>query len=160
MSLSDAGNIADLNNDGFVDLTDLLLDKWLCEDVLLPEDLNRDGIFNFADFAIFADNCKSPPLPLPGQASNPHPVDGATGVSRNADLSWTAGSNYTSGDLYFGTNNPPPFVCNQKETIFEPGTMAYDTTYYWRIDEVNKWGVTSGEVWSFTTICCQPPSLP
>ena len=63
MSLSDAGNVADLNNDGFVDFTDFFTDKWLYEEILLPEDLNRDGIVNFADYAIFANNLKPPPPP-------------------------------------------------------------------------------------------------
>ena len=58
MSLLTVGNIADLNNDGFVDFTDLLLDKWLYEEALLPEDFNRDGMFNLKDFAIFAGNWK------------------------------------------------------------------------------------------------------
>jgi predicted outer membrane repeat protein len=58
MSLSDAGNIADLDTDGWVGYGDMMLftDKWLYEAVLLSEDLNRDGIVNFTDFAIFADN--------------------------------------------------------------------------------------------------------
>ena len=30
--------------------------------------------------------------------------------------------------------------------------MANDTTYYWRIDEVNAEGTTTGNVWSFTTV--------
>ena len=55
MSLSDEGNTADLNNDDSVDYNDLKLftDKWLNQQVLLPEDLNRDGVVDFSDFAIF-----------------------------------------------------------------------------------------------------------
>jgi len=58
MSLSDAGNIADLDTDGWVGYGDMMLftDKWLYEAVLLAEDLDRDGFVNFTDFAIFADN--------------------------------------------------------------------------------------------------------
>ncbi len=58
MSLSNEGNVADLNNDDSVDYNDLKLftDKWLYEAVLLPEVLNRDGIVNFTDFSIFANN--------------------------------------------------------------------------------------------------------
>jgi len=58
MSLSDAGNIADLDNNGWVDCNDLKLftGKWLYEVFLLPEDLDRDGRTNFEDFAIFANN--------------------------------------------------------------------------------------------------------
>jgi len=63
MSLSDAGNIADLNTDSWVGYGDMMLftDKWLFEEVLLAEDLNRDGIVNFTDFAIFANNWRPPP---------------------------------------------------------------------------------------------------
>ncbi|MHC4154416.1 MAG: right-handed parallel beta-helix repeat-containing protein [Planctomycetota bacterium] len=58
MSESDAGNIADLDFSGSVNWGDLkiLTGKWLFEELLLSEDLNRDGIVNSKDFAIFADN--------------------------------------------------------------------------------------------------------
>ncbi|MHC4314205.1 MAG: right-handed parallel beta-helix repeat-containing protein [Planctomycetota bacterium] len=94
------------------------------------------------------------------QASNPNPADGATGVDINADLSWTTGSYVTSHDVYFGTSSSPPFVFNQTATIFDPGTMDRGLTYYWRIDEVNKWGKTTGSVWSFTTTEAPPPPPP
>ena len=57
MSLSDVGNIADLNNDDMVDLFDFAIfsNDWQAEDILLSEDLDRNGVVNFADFAIFAD---------------------------------------------------------------------------------------------------------
>jgi hypothetical protein len=58
MSLSTAGNIANLNNDpcDTIDFNDLALfvGKWLYEEVLLPEDLDRNGTVNFVDYAIFA----------------------------------------------------------------------------------------------------------
>ncbi len=88
----------------------------------------------------------------PGQAANPSPADSATDVSTTADLSWTAGSGATSHDVYFGTTSPGEFQGNQAGTIFDPGTMTYNTTYYWRIDEKNAQGTTTGVVWSFTTI--------
>ena len=58
MSLANLGNIADLNTDGFVHHADmtLLMGKWLCNSTLLPEDLDRNGIINFSDFAIIAEN--------------------------------------------------------------------------------------------------------
>ncbi len=100
------------------------------------------------------------PPPPPGQASNPSPSNGATGVSATADLSWTAGSGATSHDVYFGTNSTPDsgeFQGNQAGTTFDPGTLAYSTTYYWRIDSVNAGGTTTGVVWSFTTAAAPPP---
>jgi hypothetical protein len=58
MSESDVGNIADLDFSGFVNWGDLkiLANKWVVEEFLLSEDLNRDGLVNGWDFAIFADN--------------------------------------------------------------------------------------------------------
>jgi len=94
----------------------------------------------------------APPPPLPGQASNPNPANGAGGVNVSADLYWTAGSGAASGDVYFGTANPPPFQVNQAATTYDPGTMSNSATYYWRIDEKNAGGTTTGVLWSFTTV--------
>ncbi|MHC4739837.1 MAG: hypothetical protein ACYS9Y_13105, partial [Planctomycetota bacterium] len=96
------------------------------------------------------------PVPPPGQASNPTPADSAANVAVNTDLNWTAGSDTTSHDVYFGTSSPGAFQGNQTATTFDPGTMANDTTYYWRIDEVGLGGTTTGNVWSFTTIVAAP----
>jgi len=63
MSLSSAGNIANLDNDPLdsVDFLDLeqLIQKWLDENVLLSEDLNRDGIVSLPDYAVFAEQWTS-----------------------------------------------------------------------------------------------------
>ena len=58
MSTSTIGNIADVDLSGSVDGIDLklLIGKWLYLQFLLPEDLNRDGIVNYKDYAIFANN--------------------------------------------------------------------------------------------------------
>jgi len=116
---------ADFDLDGNVDLSDLMkfTEYWMCgqPNWCGGTDLNGDGSVNFTDFATFADNCRR----IPGQASNPHPADDATGVSRTADLSWTAGSRAPSHDVYFGTTSPGTFQGNQTaETTFDPGTMA------------------------------------
>ena len=89
---------------------------------------------------------------MPGKASNPSPATGATGVATSPSLTWTAGSDAASHDVYFGTGNPPAFVKNQTSASFAPtGPLANSGTYYWRIDERNGAGVTTGTVWSFTT---------
>ncbi|UCF08881.1 MAG: hypothetical protein JSW28_04095, partial [Thermoplasmata archaeon] len=98
-----------------------------------------------------------PDQPPPPYAYDPIPVNGATGVSTNADLRWKAGTSATSHDVYFGTGSMPPFVCNQTFTTFDPGTMVSGTKYYWRIDEVNDSVTTTGEIWSFTTYGLPPP---
>ncbi|MCK4786371.1 MAG: hypothetical protein KAV87_21615, partial [Desulfobacteraceae bacterium] len=92
--------------------------------------------------------------------TNPSPSHQATDVSVDADLSWTAGSGATSHDVYFGTDSSPDlgeFIQNQAGITYDPGTMNEDTTYYWRIDEVNNYGTTTGDVWRFTTGTGAPP---
>lgn len=96
------------------------------------------------------------PYPLPGKATNPVPDNGDTGVSRaGVNLIWTAGSGIVdSHDVYFGTANPPPFKINQSSTTYDTGTMIQGKVYYWRIDEKNGAGATTGNVWSFSVEEC------
>jgi hypothetical protein len=104
----------------------------------------------------------APPTPgseLPGQSSSPFPVDGATALPVETDLSWAAGANATSHDVYFGTGSPLDaghLQGNQTGTTFNPGTLAPASTFYWRVDEVNGSGVTRGETWSFSTAAATP----
>ncbi len=48
------GNSADLNTNVLLNYTDLrlLVNKWLYQEVLLREQLDRDGVVDFADFSI------------------------------------------------------------------------------------------------------------
>jgi hypothetical protein len=160
------GNLpdVDLNGDGKVDFEDYckLAQYWLQDESsvdLAPPPLG-DGTVNRKDLAVLAENWLTATgiPPLPGQASIPHPANYATAVSINRDLSWTAGTDAESHDVYFGTSNPPPFIRNQTAITFYPGTMAEGTTYIWRIDEVNLWGTTTGEVWRLTTESGPPPT--
>src|SRR5205085_6163328 len=87
----------------------------------------------------------------PGPAANPNPASGATSVAITSSLSWTAGSGATSHDANFGATNPPPSTQNQTATSYTPATLSPGTTYYWRIDEKNGPGPTTGTVRSATT---------
>jgi len=90
----------------------------------------------------------------PGQATSPSPANSVTGMGIETDLFWNAGIDATSHNVYFGTNaslNGSASKGNQGGTGYEPGTLANSTTYYWRIDEVNDDGTTTGSVWSFST---------
>jgi len=66
-------------------------------------------------------------------------------------LRWRAGLGATSHNLYFGPNSPPPFIHNQIDTAFDPGRMDECARYFWRVDEINAYGRTTGTVWTFTT---------
>jgi subtilisin family serine protease len=100
---------------------------------------------------------------LSRKAFNPNPADGATRVDPNTSLSWSAGKDALSHDVYFGTNfddvnnattGSPEYKGNQPldANSFIPGSLDYSTTYYWRIDEINASGTVKGYIWSFTTI--------
>jgi hypothetical protein len=98
----------------------------------------------------------TPTASVPGQATNPTPYDGQENVNRKEVLlSWTAGSGATSHDIYLGTSaelGPADFVGNQTSTSYKPSVLRKGLTYYWRIDEVNSDGTTTGVVWSFSTL--------
>lgn len=89
----------------------------------------------------------------PTQASAPSPLNEATGVSINADLTWTAGSGTTSHKVYFGTGADPRAntPVNQTESTYDPGMLSAATAYFWAIDEVGPGGTTAGQIWTFTT---------
>ena len=86
------------------------------------------------------------------RATDPDPPDGwAERWAMPWRLRWTPGDGAESHDIYFGQTNPPQFQISQTVTTFETGYLLETTTYYWRIDEVNAEGKTTGEVWSFET---------
>ena len=93
-------------------------------------------------------------------AHDPTPRDGDKWIGVEADLSWVAGATGIRRDVYFGTNQAD--VANgtggtlkssqQTKLTYDPGTLALNTTYYWRVDEYNPGGTKfPGVVWSFTT---------
>jgi polysaccharide biosynthesis protein PslG len=88
----------------------------------------------------------------PGGAYNPSPSDGATRVAVNVILGWTPGDGAVSHNVYLGTSSPGVFRGNQTATSFDAGPLVLNTTYYWRIDEVNAAGTATGQVWSFRTL--------
>jgi hypothetical protein len=75
-------------------------------------------------------------------------------------LSWGAALSAQSYDLYWGTTlsgvtnattASGEYVGNQTTRSHDPGILDCNTTYYWRVDSVGKYGTTKGDTWSFTT---------
>ena len=100
--------------------------------------------------------------PTPSKATSPNPSDTATDVNVTTNLTWTAGAKTSSHNVYLGTDSSAvtaattsssEFKGNQASTTYDPITLAYLSTYYWRIDEVNDTysTTTKGDTWSFTT---------
>jgi len=103
----------------------------------------------------------SPPV----RVGSPKPANGAVGVSHTTVLEWLAGDHAAEHDVYFSTdedavrnaNTDSPEYKGTKvlgSESYDPGKLPWDTTYYWRVDEVNNLNPESpweGNVWSFTT---------
>jgi hypothetical protein len=99
----------------------------------------------------------------PGAVGNPQPAYNAADVQLNAILSWTPSTSAASHQLYFGTDKEAvrtagvgsPEDKGSKALdaeSYDPGLLDAETTYYWRVDEVDAQGNTAnGPLWLFTT---------
>ena len=90
----------------------------------------------------------------PPKATGPQPEDGATNVPIHDDLEWDDAPGATSYIVYYGT---APSLSSAELNEVRDGTrfdatLKYGPTYYWRVDSENDGGVTTGDVWSFTTV--------
>jgi hypothetical protein len=103
----------------------------------------------------------------PNTPNTPTPVNQSTDVNFTTDLSWNGGDpdgDTVTYDVYFGDINPPPIVAvNQSLLTYNPGTLDYLQTYYWRIIAWDEHGASaSGPLWHFTTEEApnHPPNVP
>jgi hypothetical protein len=100
----------------------------------------------------------SPPVNhAPFTPSNPSPLNDALNVSITKTLSWSGGDqdidDTVTYDVYFGLGSSPPLVSSgQSATTYNPGTLGYVTTYYWKIiARDNHEATTPGPIWHFKT---------
>jgi len=104
-------------------------------------------------------NAKPPAL---GKASSPSPADGATDVPRDVVLSWTPGkyAPAINGHIVYlsenfnDVNDGIGGISQSDSSYSPPQRLDFETTYYWRVDEVNappSSVVHEGSVWSFMT---------
>jgi len=98
----------------------------------------------------------------PGAVGNPQPANGAADIQMIETLSWTAADNATSHELYFGTDADavgsattasPEYIGTRAlgSESYDPGGLAWDSGYAWRVDEVYPAETVKGLVWSFAT---------
>ncbi|MEA3224786.1 MAG: PA14 domain-containing protein, partial [Planctomycetota bacterium] len=102
---------------------------------------------------------------LPVKANTPSPANGATDAQMTAILTWNAGDSAASHEVYFGadadavanaTTASPEYkgAGTIGSESYDPGKLAWDSTYYWRVDEVDNTspdGRWTGNLWSFKT---------
>lgn len=101
----------------------------------------------------------------PNIPSNPNPPNGTISVPININLNWISGDpdqyDIVTYDVYFGSTNPPPLLMsNQSTTTYDPGTLDYNQTYYWKILAHDNHGESAiGPIWVFTTELNTPPII-
>lgn len=82
----------------------------------------------------------------------PVPGNGAIDVfAETGSLLWTDLEGATNWDVYFGPTAVPTFQVTQATRSFNPGTLAANTDYFWRVDARRVSGVVTGAVWRFRT---------
>ncbi|MFB0555888.1 MAG: LamG-like jellyroll fold domain-containing protein, partial [Phycisphaerae bacterium] len=100
-----------------------------------------------------------------GAVGSPIPSNGAVDVKQTQILRWSPGVYAALHQVYFGADkeavrNADTGSPEYKSTrdlgaeSYDPGMLQWDTTYYWRVDEVNNTNPDSpwkGNIWSFTT---------
>jgi len=100
-----------------------------------------------------------------GAVGSPNPANGAVDVKQTQIITWAPSVFAASHQVYFGADkdavkNADTGSPEYKGTrdlgseSYDPGMLEWDTTYYWRIDEVNNTNPDSpwpGILWSFTT---------
>jgi len=105
------------------------------------------------------------PLQPPLRANSSNPTNGSIDVKQTSILTWNKGESAASHNVYFGTDADAVKNAdtgsaefkgsrNLGSESYDPGQLEWDTTYYWRVDEINDTNPDSpwnGAVWSFTT---------
>jgi O-glycosyl hydrolase len=95
-----------------------------------------------------------------GAAATPSPTNGAAGVAINSSLSWTPGSNALTHAVYFGTSSngvanatpsSPEFQGVVWTNTIPLPPAGWESTYYWRVDEIAYVNTNRGSVWSLST---------
>ncbi len=98
----------------------------------------------------------------PGAVGSPIPSHGAVDVKQTQILTWVASDNATSHQVYFGMDKDAVRIAdtgspeykgstNLGSESYDPGKLEWNTTYYWRVDEVEAGGTQKGIVRNFTT---------
>ena len=167
MSLSVAGNVADLDGNGWIDYNDLklLTGRWVGEEAPVAEDLNRDGIVNCGDYAILAANWHQHPVAPEPPTPNPmtwETLPYATSPYSIAMVATTAVSTDGSGVEYYfedrwypETNSGWISFAPEAEPYWEATGLVAETLYWYRVKARNKLNLLEtdwSEVASATTL--------
>ncbi len=103
-------------------------------------------------------------LYIPVWPGEPDPASGATDMDvDNVTLSWRAGREAASHDVYIGTDeqavidetiSPVSVPAGSSYASYDTGTLDLDQTYYWKVNEVNTAETPTtwqGGIWNLST---------
>jgi hypothetical protein len=96
---------------------------------------------------------------IPVRAREPYPDSGAAGVDVDVVLSWRAGREAATHDVYLSTDEQAVIdgtapATTVTETSHSPLSLDLAQTYYWKINEVNMAETPTtweGDLWNLTT---------
>jgi hypothetical protein len=113
----------------------------------------------------FAIRLQYPYRDFPTVPSDPDPAHETVKVPVDTTLSWICTDpegDSLSYDIYFGADPAPALaVSNHPSESYDPGTLSYDTIYYWQVVASDGNGHTAeGPVWSFITEIDEPDLPP
>lgn len=112
--------------------------------------------------------------PRPPKTSTPSPANEYAAMTLDwSAFGWDAVAIATSYDTYISSDGSSftnvinsgatnsitqaDFLTGIKSGFNSAGLASYNSTYYWRTDSKNLFGVTEGDTWEFTTITFLPP---
>ncbi|MBL7186878.1 MAG: LamG domain-containing protein [Phycisphaerae bacterium] len=91
----------------------------------------------------------------PRTAYNADPLDGIKFITPDVTFSWTSGFGAKLHNVYLGESfddvNSATGALLLTDPFFTPGTLEFDKTYYWRVDEFDGFATHRGDVWTLTT---------
>ncbi|MDT8303480.1 MAG: PA14 domain-containing protein [Sedimentisphaerales bacterium] len=102
-------------------------------------------------------------LSLPVKAGQANPANGAVDTRQTLILTWSPGEAAVSHEVYFAADadavrnadtSSPEYKGSRQlgSESYDTGQLEWNTTYYWRIDEIEDDGtIQTGNLWSFTT---------
>jgi hypothetical protein len=95
-------------------------------------------------------------MAIPVSAREPNPASASTDVAIDAALGWRAGREAGEHKVYLSADQQAVIAGTATATTvdgasYSPPALELDSTYYWRVDEVNGVDTWQGDVWSFTT---------
>jgi hypothetical protein len=96
------------------------------------------------------------PAPVPAQATNPTPPDGAIDVLPSVMFAWNGSGIADQYNIYLD-NSPGLTEADIVAMVTDnswspsPGALQFGQTYYWRVDSVGQYATKTGVEWTFAT---------